>query len=63
MPVMTVFSLERLSWLADGKRQTCGAFEIRGLPTEAAKIALNRGRTAIATDRCAPRPSGPVGRT
>jgi hypothetical protein len=32
MPTITVFSLERLSWLVDGKRESCGAYQIHGLP-------------------------------
>jgi hypothetical protein len=44
MPETSIFSLERLSWLDDhGARRNCGAFEIHGLPTRFANIALERG--------------------
>ncbi|MFZ3328218.1 MAG: hypothetical protein WA231_21060 [Methylocella sp.] len=44
MPTTTIFSLERLYWLDErGQRQNCGPFQIHGLPTEAANIALKRG--------------------
>jgi hypothetical protein len=43
MPTTTIFSLERLSWLVDGKRESCGPHQIHGLPTEAANIAIARG--------------------
>jgi hypothetical protein len=43
MPTTTIFSLHRLTWSVDGRRQTCGAHQIHGLPTETANIALERG--------------------
>jgi hypothetical protein len=50
MPETSIFSLERLSWLDDhGVRRNCGPFEIHGLPTRLANIALER-RLAILPD-------------
>jgi hypothetical protein len=49
MPEITVFSLQRLSWSVDGRRQDCGAYQTRSLPVEAANIAMARG-LAIAPD-------------
>jgi hypothetical protein len=49
-PTISIFSLERLSWLDErGQRQNCGPFEIHGLPVAAAKIAMERG-LAISPD-------------
>ena len=56
MPTISIFALERLSWLDEhDQRQGCGPFQIVALPDKAAKIALERGlailRTVIATSK------------